>query len=338
MQFQKIKYYTLIFLSVGLFALIPLTVNAVQPKSPTSVTWYVNLSSDAEKGTTLNNWAYDKGYEQGRKDLSSSNSAVSTVILDFGQPWNQGELQGTTGFYNYYVFLGTNDIYLAAQYFASGYYYGSNSGSKILRLAMGTNNQNAGNTVTYVHGQAWAQMVNSLNTWINSTVGKGKIFFYGASDIEPAYSAPSIATNWVNGYASVWVYPSYLLNYGSADGCPTYGTTSTATNCSSGWNQDYIYQVSWGTVPVYPFPEIYNTVGAQAKQWQQLSLYSFLIRGSRMSFVGPLSQNQACLQRGGCSGTNNIADTAWNQLWNNLNGDSRTLQDLSFSSDVAWRK
>ncbi len=337
-MYQKniLKYYVIGFLVFSFFIIVP-KVDAAQVKPPTSTTWYVNISEN-EKGSTLNNWMYYKGYDQGKGDLSSSSTQPSTVILDFGQPWVSGGLQGTTGFAGSYVFLSTAEIYDAARYFTSGYYYGSNNGSKIIRLAIGTNNQNSAGTVTYAHGQAWAQLINDLNAWVKGTVANGKVFMYGANDIEPSYSTSNAAYNWVNGYTSKWIAPSYLLNYGAADGCKLSGTISSPGSCNNNWTQEHVYYMSWGALPAYPLPEIYTTTGSQSKQWQQLSLYSYLAHGSRMDVVGSLSQSQACNQRGGCVGTNNNPDNAWTQLWNALNGDSRTAQNMSFSSDISWRK
>lgn len=311
-------------------------VQAAQAKPPTSTTWYVNLTSGSEKGATLNNWMWYKGNDQGKKDLNISGVSISTVILDFGAPVLQSGLQGAS---TWGVFLNTSEIQTAVWYFISGYYYGAGgvNDTKIFRVAVGTSN--SGGNVTFAHGQAWAQMVNTLNAWVRgNTSTNGKFFIYGASDIEPSFSTPTVAYNWVNGYTNAWVSPSFLLNYGSADGCPQTNTTTTPGACDNSWTQENIQYVSWGATPSYPFPEIYSTAGGNAKQWQQLSLYSYLAHGSRMNIIGPLSQSQACIQRGGCSGTNNTPDQAWIQLWTYLNGDARTVQNLSFSTDIAWRK
>lgn len=338
MQKNIFKSVSMIFF-VGVFVFSTVNiyqVQAAQVKPPTSTTWYVNLTSSSEKGATINNWMWNAGNTQGKKDLNVSGASISTVILDFGAPVLQSGLQGAS---TWGVFLNTSEIQTAVWYFISGYYYGAGgvNDTKILRVAVGTSN--SGSNVTYAHGQTWAQMVNTLNSWVKgNTLTSGKFLVFGASDIEPGFSTPTVAYDWVNGYTSSWVSPSYLLNYGSADGCKTSGTITTPGTCSNGWTQENVQYVSWGAAPSYPLPEIYSTAGGNAKQWQQLSLYSYLAHGSRMSIVGPLSQSQACIQRGGCSGTNNTSDQAWTQLWTYLNGDAYTAQNLSFSTDIAWRK
>ena len=68
----------------------------------------------------------------------------------------------------------------------------------------------------------------------------------------------------------------------------------------------------------------------------QKSLYSYLAHGGAMFMTAPLSESQACAQRGGCGGMNNTSDQAWGQLWTQLNNDSRTAQNMWWSTDIAW--
>jgi hypothetical protein len=88
---------------------------------------------------------------------------------------------------------------------------------------------------------------------------------------------------------------------------------------------------------MYPLPQIYATAGGNAKQWQQIVLYGKLRYGHPPFISGPLTQYEACLQKGGCTGTNNTSTQAWSQMWNALNADSRTVGSMTWSTDIKWK-
>jgi hypothetical protein len=68
-----------------------------------------------------------------------------------------------------------------------------------------------------------------------------------------------------------------------------------------------------------------------------MSVYSYVNEGIKMQFIGPMSQYQACLQRGGCNTINNTPQQAWNQLNSLLNGDPRTSGErLPYLTDIFW--
>ncbi len=310
---------------------------AAQTKPPTTTSWYVYITSD-ESDQTFKDWMYNTGYAAGQNDLALAGTQTSLAILDFGQPWDVNGVSGTWSFNGTYGrFLSTSLILEGLEQYALGYYYGTGSDvASTMKVVAGTNNY--GSKSTYAHGQAWAQMVKDFGTWLSQNSAGSQVSARGGDDIEPGYSTPTGAASWVNGYASIWASPYYLYNYGAANGCPTSGTTSMAAPCNSGWTQEDVEYVSWGASPAWPFPEIYNTAGSNAKQWQQISLYAYLAHGGRMTVLGPLSESQACAQRGGCTGINNTPDQAWSQMWTQLNNDTRTAQDMSYSTDIKWRK
>jgi hypothetical protein len=82
-------------------------------------------------------------------------------------------------------------------------------------------------------------------------------------------------------------------------------------------------------------PEIYNTYGANAWQWQNLSLYSYVNHNKRLTIMGAFTQWQACQGRS-CSGVDNRPEVGWRQLSEALNFDSRTAQSLPWSTDITW--
>jgi hypothetical protein len=85
-------------------------------------------------------------------------------------------------------------------------------------------------------------------------------------------------------------------------------------------------------------PEIYRTDGVNAEQWYLMSVYSYTNHsGTKIQFVGPMSQYQACQQRGGCSTIDNTPEQAWWQLYNLLNNDWRTAgETLPYLTDIKW--
>lgn len=307
-------------------------VYAAPAKPPTSTSWYVNyVSGDTDQ--ILYDWMYNRGYEAGQIDLNLAGTQNSVAILHFGQPMIQGTTYGASG---YGRFLSAAVVKEAARQFARGYYFGSGSDtSSQMRIVVGTSND--GTSVTNAHGQAWAQLIKDIGVAINPYASQVSV--RGGSDLEVDWSTSgTTAVNWVNGYASTWAPPYFLYNFGDAAGCPTSGTTNIPGSCNNGWTQDTVRYISWGAAPSYPLPQIYSTAGGNAKQWQQISLYSYLAFGGRMSILGALSQSQACAQRGGCTGINNTPQQAWDQLWTELNNDARTAQNLSWSTDIKWRQ
>ena len=320
------------FLVLGLsIALLPVESFAVQTKPPTSTSWYVNyISGDTD--SVLNSWMYNKGYEAGQTDLNTVGTQSSVAVLYFGQPEIQGSTYGATG---YGRFLSTSVLINAVTQFASGYYWGAGSDTTSqMRIVIGTSNH--GSYVTYAHGQAWIQLVKDATTAISSY--SSQVSVRGGSDIEVGYSSPSTAYSWVDGYSSGFLSPYYLYNFGDAGGCPQSGTTSNPGNCNNSWTQENVEYVSWGASPMYPLPEIYSTAGGNAKQWQQITLYSYLAHSRDMFVMAPLSQSGACTQRTCIPGTENTPQNAWNQLLTELNSDSRTAESLWWSTDIKWRQ
>ena len=57
-----------------------------------------------------------------------------------------------------------------------------------------------------------------------------------------------------------------------------------------------------------------------------------------MSFPAVMAQQGACEQRGGCTGTDNSPATAWTQLDEQLDGDSRTATDPGAPTNIHWQE
>ncbi len=273
---------------------------------------------------------YNMGCALGERDKDVAGTQDSIVVLAYGMPRQVNGVYGASNFSN--TFVSTAQIAAAAQQFGKGYYdcTGPDLASH-LRLAVGTSN--FGGQVTAGHGRAWAEMVNEVQAWFLRNGYTSQVDAAAANDMESGFNTPGATRAWLSGYSSgQW---RVLYDVGDAAGCPPYG------NCSStafaGWNVEETWFKSWGSPPVVPLPEIYTPSGSMAKQWQSLSLYSLTNHGQRMSIAGVMTQSQACRQGRACAGTNNTPATGRTQLWNALNADPRTAQELRWSTDIKWQ-
>ena len=169
-----------------------------------------------------------------------------------------------------------------------------------------------------------------IRQWLEEHWLAKRVHADGANDIEPGWRGPDVTRFWIHGYASVAKAPYYF--YGGAGGCPPYGY------CVGDWTMEDIWYAAWGSGVALPLPEIYANTGANAEQWYQLSLYSYLHHGRRMDIVGAMTQIQSCRDtHDPCRGISNRPNGGWSQLWMALNRDPRTAQPLRFVTDIAWR-
>ena len=180
-------------------------------------------------------------------------------------------------------------------------------------------------------------MVNRLNDWLVTVGFNDKMLIVGGSDMELGFNSYFNTRDWVNGYDSVNKYSLY--NFGDAQGCPTWRVskdelcTSTASGDAYTWYMSYVRQIAFGTGSNYPLPLIYNTLGTNAKQWYSLSAFSFDFYNGRMQILGAVTQWQACKTRSGCGGMDNTPAQGWQQLYDELNKDPDTAQELPWSTD-----
>ena len=290
----------------------------------------------------MNNYTQAKaralGCELGTRDRNLPGKQDSIVILAFGIPKLVNGQYGASGMVRN-GFVTMNQIADAVQQFGLGYWTctGTDYDSHIT-LGIGTNNYNNHNvyddlSVTYEHGRRWAQMVNQVAGWFKNSCTNGcngQVTIVGANDIELAWSSPTVAIDWLNGYDSANLYPLY--NFGAAEGCPG--------GCGGGgysWTLSQVLRVH-STAPVYPMPEIYLNNGRNAQQWFQLSQYSVRTRGYPYDFVGVLTTYAACQQYpSGCEQIDNTPEEGWTQLNNLVNGSDLTTYDsFPFVSDIEW--
>jgi hypothetical protein len=238
--------------------------------------------------------------------------------------------------------------------FASGYYHALGTNNTLhVRIVVATSNGTTmcgGSQVASGHGQAWAQMINSVASWVIGQGYSGQVDIAGGSDMEASadvwppgspcnsasqrqWAGPDETRNWVDGYSAV-AARRFLYDVGNAGGCPQSGTTAVARACNAGFSQEDIWYISWGAPPAQPLPATYTTNASMAAQWQQLSLYGNLAHGGSMIIAGTLTESGACQQVGCPASLQNSPSQGWQQLYNALQGDPRTRQTLSWSTDI----
>ncbi len=349
---MKHKFNALIaWLAVLSFVLFTAESNpaSAQSPTPTPFIFYLPQVSNAFTGppaatssrymSTVNaTTLYNEGCAQG----ASGQNGI--VVLDFGAPRVSGGVYGSLLF-GTAGFVSTASIKSAATWFLQGYWNCSPANAHVV-LGIGTSNcgngagpnpcNAGGNNITSAHGQAWAQMVRDVNTWITSAGYNSKMSAAGANDMEPSWDSPTETKSWVGGYFSATPVVA-LYNYGSCDSCPYFGCPTCTPN--NGWSLDDIWYVSWGATAAYPLPEIYLASGANADQWYRMGVYSYTNHGNAMNFQGSFTQWQACQDAGpgACPYTGNTPATGWTQLFNALGSDPRTSQPLNWSTDITWQ-
>ena len=336
-RYMFLRIILVVVLSFSVFYFFN-TVEDVQAISapPYTTSWYMNTSNPSGLPTD----AYNMGCTLGTHDKNTSGTQDNVVVLLFGQPaYSSGYgtyVWGSRGG-GPYQFLSTSLIANTMEQFGKGYYIctGSDTSSQ-LYLAAGVNNY--GSNVSNAHGSAWATMTTTISSWITTNNYASQVKIRAAADIEPDFGTATNAIAWVNGYNANYGSGLWLYNVGAASGCPYTGTPTSSSPCNNNWTVDNIWYVSWGQVPFYVIPEIYNTASVNAEQWYLISLYSVLYQGGKISYPGTLTQYQACQQMGGCSGTNNSPSQGWTQLFNAVGADSRTaLSSIRWSTDIMWR-
>lgn len=327
---------------VGTRVYLPLVLRNFPPVSDTS--YYAGSTSYTEIEAIAN--------EFGDKVLANPAQTDHLVVLSFCNPGT--DAGGVQGAYMCRArgYVSAVQAGALAADFAITWKIRTDNTPHRLWLAIGVNNAS---NMTAAHADAWA-----FARWyarLNTTGDMLRIFFVGAIDAEQSWNTAANTKTWVNAYMnSTNSNREYSCTPGTGDGVYgclyNFGTANcgySPTNVSCGysdWTKDDIWYISAGaqrTGEQIPFvaalPEIYNTLGNNARQWQSVSLYGATTPGKRkVYFVGSLTQRGACAQVGGCSGIDNPAPVGYLQLYNWLNSDSRTAQSILWSTDIKYQK
>ena len=325
------------------------TVNPAQPDRAGSGDAFMSTFTPYPHGTTsyyIGNTSqsamYDLGCARGTQDATYPGADDSFVALFFGMPASSAEV-GAGNFGTRLVngnIVTTAQIAEVAQAFGQGYWECSPDTYE-LTLAVSTSNFTLStgddNVVTFEHGAAWATMINDINDWLVTNGPSTRIRAVGGNDIEIAWNTPEASRAWVDGYVSEGLWTMY--NLGDAQACPPIG----GPTCDNGWSVEDVWYVSSGAPLTRAIPQIYVTDGIQAQQWYELAVYSSEVQNEKMFLGGVLTQYQACHDRGDyadpgsvCRGGDLAPEQAWVSLWDLLNDDPRTEQELRWSTDVRW--
>jgi hypothetical protein len=270
--------------------------NASPPAYTTSIyettTYYVTL--------------YNQGCSAG------SSGITGVVVLDYGEP----DLHGTT--YGTYDFGSNFDsdsaILHAAANFAQGFWNCSKGNS--VDIAVGLSNYNGvghywTNSQWYTAGVQWAQMNNSVESFVVNNGYSSRVNVDGADDIEVEWASAAQSENFVDGFASAIATNHWLYDYGDDSG---------GTNPGHGWSAYDVWYCAYGASPSFPIPEIYYNVDATL-DWEPLDLWAVSNEGYPMYIIGVMTEYPY----------GNTPDQGWTDMLDALNSNSSTYQ-----STIPW--
>jgi hypothetical protein len=278
----------------------------------------------------------------------------------FGQMWLENGVYGVGKFSPYWQFIPLSAVNTAVREYVRGYWVcsGNDFESQVTvgigvnnygRMNTGTSNQEVLRSTAYEFGKRFGDLVHDVNVWAVQQGYASQVYVAGANDIEwdstGNWQSSYVTRGWVDGFherdRGIHIY----FNFGACSGCPTNITSSNLnwTYSIGNWSLDDIWFVTWGASPAYPLPEIYLTSGTNARQWYAISKYAAMQKGARIGYIGPMTQYGACQVRSndyGCSSgqTNNTPEQGWIQLYNELNKDPLTAQNiLRWVTDITWQ-
>jgi len=283
--------------------------------------------------------AYNAGCAVGQAASSGGRPVSETIVMDFGAPGYDTNAQGQIISYGAWFFspgygYQTTSVITNLVYDFGEGFYDCSTATPVIVIAAGVASEGA--AFIAGHGTAWGQMVNAINALFVSHHLSSQVSAYGALDAENESGWAGYSANkaWADAFSAASNY--LYLDFGDAGGCSTT-SYNNSVKCNLNWTQSMFFYLSWGAPDAVPFPEIYATSGANALQWKMIVLYAYVYGGATsMDIWVSLTQAAACVQKGGCSGTNNSASAGWTQLHNALISDSRTTQNLNWASDIRY--
>ncbi len=336
---------------------LPLISNNPMP-SHFSTTWYVTTTLLQTNSTGKRN-IYSKGVEAGYLTAPAGRQD-QLLILHFGRPRQVGTQIGTRVYWDTSgEVTSINDIIVYTKDFINGFIVGAlakNDTESKLELGVGTSNLNwdyldigscigyfCATAEAYAHGKAWAQMVATLNEWVQAQGYASRVSVAGASDIELAWNSATITHAWANGFDAYDQGKYIYYNFGTCEGCDIYINLTTPPNpnkdLTGDWTHAKVHYSAWGVAPAWPIPEIYLNNSWNANQWANISKVGVSMGLKPMYFFSPLSQYQACLGSSdpSCPATDNTPQEAWLQLHKAINTRPETAQNyIPYMTDIDW--
>ena len=112
----------------------------------------------------------------------------------------------------------------------------------------------------YQHGKAWAQMVGTLNDWVQAQGYASRVSVAGATDIELAWNSARITHAWVDGFDDYDQGKYVYYNFGTCEGCDIGINLSVPPDpnkdMTGDWTHAKVHYSAWGVAPAWPIPEI----------------------------------------------------------------------------------
>lgn len=246
----------------------------------------------------------------------SQGPANGIVILDFGMPSLDSSGYGTIDFGAHFDSLAT--ISAVSQSWMHGFYDCTRWGATAPQVKLGIGTSNYHGTTNFAHGEAWAGLVNNLNTWVVQQGMGRQIAVRGASDLEIGWNTAAHTRDWVDGYNAIGIYQLY-----------DYGDAEAGINPPYGWTPEDVWYKAYGARLNWPIPEIYYAANATL-DWQPLSLWAYTHKGAAISFSGVMTQYAS-------DHTSLPPLGGWSALYLALNSDGRTAQSvLPNLTDITW--
>lgn len=323
-------------LSVVLVACVVIGTQAAAIPSAAAATPPTSFLSNYVTSLNYSNWN-TYGCEQDH--YSTGKASHISIVLDFGQPWDQGGQYGTMlilsgGLFAQWDSGGHSGIQYLVANFLTGYWNCHVTSSPTIGLVIGTSND--GGAITDTNNATWmGQAITNIDSWIGASGWENLESASGGMDAETEWSSYSTTVSYLDAVARSGVS---IYDFGDAGGCPTNGYALNTANCNGGWGQSQVFDVAWGEAYAWPLGEIYNQTGANAQQWYWLSRLGLAIGQSAMYFFASFTQWEACQQYGGCSGTDNTPSQGWTQLYNALQQNSGTAAGagLTYADDIRY--
>lgn len=299
------------------------TPSANTDKVPTSgapASYYVVPTGPTGTGSSADSLGYQAGCNDGRNGVSGLR------VLFYGTQESDGRIRppGTSA-KSPIARVDEQWVQSASVGWIRGF---TQCGSANAVLAIGVNNKADGGVDATSSGTSWARLVER----VAASAPLDRVAVTGALDGEPSWSPAKWARQWVGAYVSHTRRLLYAAN--SADGCPQTGEKTT---CGNGWTVADVHYVSTGAASnVVALPQIYRTDGAQARQWAYVSRWGQSTGAGPLRIVGVLSQQSACQQRSGCSGTSNSPAEARRQLSEALQENGQSGATQLVVTDMRW--
>jgi hypothetical protein len=237
----------------------PVAVAEVKASGPTfSRSWYIESTAATAIGDMQTLAQRDVQWTMNSHQCDGKHCA-SFVLLDFGEPHTSNGVYGTFTV-NTNVFWSDSAIAVAAQYYLLDWH--AVSSTCRLKLAVGLSNHHqcayngAACRIPEV-GIRWAEMVNSLNTWIRSQGYDQQLQAWGAYDAETTWDGADRTRQFVDGFTAHDAFHVPLVDFGDMrQGDPLVDPATGQPE--QRWTDEDRSYVAWKAPYDVSLPEIYD--------------------------------------------------------------------------------